>query len=155
MQSLRPAADAQRRHHRGDEIFAVPGFQGELPSRQYGGYVTVDEPAGRHLYYYFVESQRSPANDPVVLWLNGGPGCSSFDGERRQGLGPEAIAEVAGSAPKQHLSAASPRCSGHCCQPKPIALAIDYAARKFDSPHCVELTLNCCCLAAHGCRVCV
>lgn len=28
----------------------------------------------------FVESSRDPASDPVVLWMNGGPGCSSMEG---------------------------------------------------------------------------
>ena len=46
----------------------------------HAGYITVDHQRGRKLFFYFVTSERDPANDPVVLWLNGGPGCSSFDG---------------------------------------------------------------------------
>ena len=64
----------------GAEVKRVPGFDGALPSKHYAGYVTVDERQGRELFYYLVESERDPSKDPVVLWLNGGPGCSSFDG---------------------------------------------------------------------------
>ncbi|KAK7256194.1 hypothetical protein RIF29_29632 [Crotalaria pallida] len=58
----------------------IPGFNGKISSKHYAGYVTVDKGHGRNLYYYFVESEGTPSKDPVVLWLNGGPGCSSLDG---------------------------------------------------------------------------
>lgn len=61
-------------------ISEVPGFSGSLPSKHYSGYITVDEEHGRNLFYYLVISEGNPAVDPVVLWINGGPGCSSFDG---------------------------------------------------------------------------
>ncbi|KAJ9169841.1 hypothetical protein P3X46_017990 [Hevea brasiliensis] len=61
-------------------ITQIPGFSGTLPSKHYSGYVTIDESHGKKLFYYFVESEGNPLKDPVVLWLNGGPGCSSFDG---------------------------------------------------------------------------
>ncbi|KAF5747528.1 serine carboxypeptidase-like 20 [Tripterygium wilfordii] len=56
----------------------LPGLNGAFPSKHYSGYVEIE--SDKYLFYYFVVSERKPKNDPVVLWLNGGPGCSSFDG---------------------------------------------------------------------------
>jgi serine carboxypeptidase-like clade 1 len=44
-------------------ITSVPGYEGQLPSKHYGGYITVGH---KQLYYYMVESERNPATDPVV-----------------------------------------------------------------------------------------
>lgn len=66
----------------------LPG-QPEVGFKQYAGYVTVDEAAGRALFYYFVEADRSDASSqPLTLWLNGGPGCSSIGGGAFTELGP-------------------------------------------------------------------
>ncbi|XP_071921662.1 serine carboxypeptidase-like 20 isoform X1 [Coffea arabica] len=61
-------------------VTSLPGFNGTFPSKHYSGYVTIDSATPKHLFYYFVDSERNPLKDPLVLWLNGGPGCSSFDG---------------------------------------------------------------------------
>ncbi|XP_076124842.1 lysosomal protective protein [Alosa pseudoharengus] len=61
-----------------DEIKFLPGLSKQPSFQQYSGYLNVAD--NKHLHYWFVESQRDPVKSPVVLWLNGGPGCSSLDG---------------------------------------------------------------------------
>ncbi|KAJ6585263.1 serine carboxypeptidase [Mycena capillaripes] len=46
--------------------------------KQYSGYLDIAE--DKHLFFWFFESRASPSTDPLVMWLNGGPGCSSTVG---------------------------------------------------------------------------
>ncbi|KAM3432850.1 hypothetical protein NHJ13734_006701 [Beauveria thailandica] len=47
--------------------------------KQYAGYLDDDE-KNKHLFYWFFESRNDPSNDPFILWLQGGPGCSGMSG---------------------------------------------------------------------------
>ncbi|XVE49169.1 hypothetical protein DITRI_Ditri01bG0060700 [Diplodiscus trichospermus] len=71
-----------------DKINVLPGQPDGLNFNQFSGYVTVDPGAGRALFYYFVESEKNSDAKPLVLWLNGGPGCSSFGNGAMLELGP-------------------------------------------------------------------
>ncbi|GLT47018.1 hypothetical protein SLA2020_207400 [Shorea laevis] len=71
-----------------DKIEALPGQPKGVDFDQYAGYVTVDAKAGRALFYYFVESPHNSSTKPLVLWLNGGPGCSSIGFGAMEELGP-------------------------------------------------------------------
>ncbi|KAF8913380.1 serine carboxypeptidase [Mucidula mucida] len=46
--------------------------------KQYSGYLDIAE--DKHLFFWFFEARNSPKEAPLVLWLNGGPGCSSTTG---------------------------------------------------------------------------
>ena len=64
----------QSTRHKVDKLF------GDLYSGDvYSGYLnTAIE--GNELFYIYTPSQNDPSTDPVILWLNGGPGCSSLFG---------------------------------------------------------------------------
>ncbi|KAK9270572.1 hypothetical protein L1049_026153 [Liquidambar formosana] len=82
------AQDGRFRLMQDDKIDALPGQPEGVDFDQYGGYVTVDQKAGRALFYYFVESPQNSSTRPLVLWLNGGPGCSSLGYGAMEELGP-------------------------------------------------------------------
>ncbi|XP_072141588.1 lysosomal protective protein-like isoform X4 [Dermacentor andersoni] len=67
------------------EVVNLPGLREPINFRHYSGFLNAAE--GRLLHYWFMESQRSPSDDPVLLWMNGGPGCSSLVGVAME-LGP-------------------------------------------------------------------
>ena len=56
------------------------GYSGylDIGSLTFFSVLTVDD--DKHLFFWWFESRNDPVNDDVIMWLNGGPGCSSMTG---------------------------------------------------------------------------
>ncbi|XP_021766185.1 serine carboxypeptidase-like 25 [Chenopodium quinoa] len=70
-----------------DRIISLPG-QPKVTFQQFSGYVTVNHVAGRSLFYWLTEAVSNPLSKPLVIWLNGGPGCSSVAYGASEEIGP-------------------------------------------------------------------
>lgn len=60
------------------DLSKLPELPNNVSDTIYSGYLNVT--STRKYHYVFVESRRNPISDPIILWLNGGPLCSSLMG---------------------------------------------------------------------------
>ncbi|XP_042511691.1 serine carboxypeptidase 1-like [Macadamia integrifolia] len=85
---FKPVLIPQQGSKESDKILQLPGQPSDAIINQYGGYITVNNTTGRALYYYFVEAETNKESKPLILWFNGGPGCSSVGFGTFEELGP-------------------------------------------------------------------
>ncbi|GAB2267491.1 Serine carboxypeptidase II-2 [Dionaea muscipula] len=71
-----------------DRVTYLPGLNFDVAFSHFSGYITVNEDSGRALFYWFIEASGDPSSEPLVLWLNGGPGCSSIAYGEAEEIGP-------------------------------------------------------------------
>lgn len=87
--ALMPCIDAYPNNSQeSDRILKLPGQPTSPPISQFSGYISVNQAHGRALFYWFFEAQSDPTKKPLLLWLNGGPGCSSIGYGAAAELGP-------------------------------------------------------------------
>ena len=63
-----------------DVITSLPRLTAKPCWKQSAGYLETGTSRKTNLFYWYHEATKDSASKPLILWLNGGPGCSSLGG---------------------------------------------------------------------------
>ncbi|KXS20120.1 alpha/beta-hydrolase, partial [Gonapodya prolifera JEL478] len=62
-------------------IDSIPGLpESDNYFNQWAGHINVDNATESNIFFWLVSNQFNQQRQKLIIWLNGGPGCSSMDG---------------------------------------------------------------------------
>lgn len=70
-------------------IPTLPGLPEDAQITMYGGHIPSSPPlngleteteSDAHIYFHLIRNKHIGETEKTIIWFNGGPGCSSFDG---------------------------------------------------------------------------
>ncbi|KAG0297304.1 Cell death protease [Linnemannia gamsii] len=75
-------AQAQQKVAEDYLVTGLPDLSAEESAqiKQYAGHIALDPEQANNLFFWLVASRQPQKSQKLVIWLNGGPGCSSADG---------------------------------------------------------------------------